>query len=122
MGGDGGQSHGDGGITAFGCGMVAISVFGLIFSGKLGQYTYWMIRDVHVTAFDRYWGTLFMAMGLVELLALAGGISLIVGVFRGGGLGRAGLIALLLALAAWVLLIPRLEHWASGHPITNPYF
>jgi hypothetical protein len=102
--------------------MVAISVFGLTFTGKLGQYTYWMIRDVHVTAFDRYWGTLFMAMGLVELLALAGGISLIVGVFRGGGLGRAGLIALLLALAAWVLLIPRLEHWASGHPITNPYF
>jgi hypothetical protein len=98
-------------------------VVGSIVGGKLGQYTYWAIRDVHVTAFDRYWGTLFEAMGLIELLALIGIISLIVGAFRGGGaLGRAGLIELLLALVAWVLLIPRLEHWASGHPITNPYF
>jgi hypothetical protein len=126
-GGGGSHSHSGGGGTTGGEGVALAIAFwlvvGSIVGGKLGQYTYWAIRDVHVTAFDRYWGTLFVAMGLVELLALIGGISLIAGAFGGGGaLGRAGLIELLLALVAWVLLIPRLEHWASGHPITNPWF
>ena len=126
-GGGGSHSHSGGGGTTGGEGVVlAIVVWlvvGSIVGGWLGQHTYWAIRDVHVTAFDRYWGTLFVAIGLFELLGVIGIISLIVGASGGGAtLGRAGLIELMLALVAWVLLIPRLEHWASGHPITNPWF
>jgi len=117
--GDGGRTGGEGVAFAIGLWLVVGSIVG----GWIGQHTYWAIRDVHVTAFDRYWGTLFVAMGLVELLALIGAISVIVGAFGGGAtLGRAGLIELMLALVVWVLLIPRLAHWASGHPIVNPYF